>query len=189
MFRPGPGFIYVAFAIDLFSRAIVGWQASTVKDTTFVEACLRMALWRRDQTGRPIEPGMIHHSDAGSYARFNNPVLRRPVESAQYTSIRFTETVALEGLTAPIGTVGDAYDNAAAETVMGLFNAKNSPFRTGALKGLPDVEEITYDWVSWYNNERLHSFLGNIPPEEYERNYYAQNIDAPTGDAANKTAA
>jgi putative transposase len=88
------GFVYVAFAIDLFSRVIVGWQASTVKDTAFVEACLRMALWRRDQTGRPVEAGMIHHCDAGS----------------QYTSIRFTETVALEGLTASIGTVGDAYD-------------------------------------------------------------------------------
>ena len=74
------------------------------------------------------------------------------VESGQYTSVRFTETVALEGLTASIGTVGDAYDNAAAETVMGLFKneaiAKNSPFRTGPLKGLPDVEEITFDWVS-----------------------------------------
>jgi transposase InsO family protein len=171
------GFVYVAFAIDLFSRAIVGWQASSVKDTAFVEACLRMALWRRDQTGRPIEAGMIHHSDAGS----------------QYTSIRFTETVALEGLTASIGTVGDAYDNAAAETVMGLFKneaiAKNSPFRSGPLTGLADVEEIVFDWVNWYNNDRLHSFLGNIPPEEHERNYYARNIGAPTGDAANKTAA
>ena len=88
------GFVYVAFAIDLFSRAIVGWQASMVKDTSFVEACLRMALRRRDQTSRPIEPGMIHYSDTGS----------------QYTSIRFTETVALEGLTASIGSVGDAYD-------------------------------------------------------------------------------
>ena len=171
------GFVYVAFAIDLFSRAIVGWQVSTIKDTPFVEACLKMALWRRDHTDRPILPGMIHHSDAGS----------------QYTSIRFTETVALEGLTASIGTVGDAYDNAAAETIMGLFKNEairnGSPFRTGPLKGLPDVEEVTFDWVSWYNNERLHSFLGNIPPEEYERNYYAQNIGASTGDAANKTAA
>ena len=148
-----------------------------VKDTSFVEACLRMALWRRDQTDRPIEPGMIHHSDAGS----------------QYTSIRFTETVALEGLTASIGSVGDAYDNAAAETVMGLFKneaiSKNSPFRTGPLKGLPQVEEIVFDWVSWYNNERLHSFLGNVPPEEYERDYYAQSHGAPPGDADNKTAA
>ena len=66
------GFVYVAFAIDLFSRAIVGWQASTVKDTAFVEACLRMALWRRDQSDRPVEPGMIHHSDAGSQGGFNS---------------------------------------------------------------------------------------------------------------------
>ena len=171
------GFVYVAFAIDLFSRAIVGWQVSTVKDTSFVEACLRMALWRRDQTSRPIEPGMIHHSDAGS----------------QYTSVRFTETVALEGLTASIGSVGDAYDNAAAETVMGLFKneaiAKNSPFRVGPLKTIADVEEITFEWVTWYNNERLHGYLGNIPPEEYERTYYAQRHGASTGDAANKTAA
>jgi putative transposase len=171
------GFVYVAFAIDLFSRAIVGWQASTVKDTAFVEACLRMALWRRDQSDRPVEPGMIHHSDAGS----------------QYTSIRFTETVALEGLTASIGSVGDAYDNAAAETVMGLFKneaiGKTSPFRSGPLKGLPEVEEIVFDWVSWYNNERLHSFLGNVPPEEYEANYYASKTGPSADEAANKTAA
>lgn len=83
--------------------------------------------------------------------------------------------------------------NAAAETVIGLFKneamAKNSPFRTGPVEGLPDVEEVTFDWVSWYNNERLHSFVGNIPPEAYERNYCAQNIGASTGDAANKRAA
>ncbi len=86
------GFAYVAFAIDLFSRAIVGWSASTVKDVTFVEQCLTMALWRRDHTGRPVPEGMIHHSDAGS----------------QYTSIRFAETLALQGLSASIGSVGDA---------------------------------------------------------------------------------
>lgn len=88
------GFVYVAFAIDLFSRAIVGWSASTTKDVTFVEQCLTMALWRRDHTGRPVGNGMIHHSDAGS----------------QYTSIRFTETLALQGLSASIRSVGDAYD-------------------------------------------------------------------------------
>lgn len=171
------GFVYVAFAIDLYSRAIVGWQASTIKDTPFVEACLQMALWRRDHTGRPVLPGMIHHSDAGS----------------QYTSIRFTETVALEGLAASIGSVGDAYDNAAAETVMGLYKneaiAKNSPFWAGPLKTIADVEETTFDWVSWYNNDRLHGYLGNIPPEEYEQNYYARLIGSSPGDAANKTAA
>jgi putative transposase len=110
----------------------------------------------------------------------------------QYTSIRFTETVALEGLTASIGSVGDAYD-AAAETVMGLFKneaiSKSSPFRTGPLKGLPEVEEIVFDWVSWYNNDRLHSFLGNIPPEEYERNYHADRTGPSVDEAANKTAA
>ena len=171
------GFVYVAFAIDLFSRAIVGWQASAVKDTPFVEACLQMALWRRDHAGHAVRPGMIHHSDAGS----------------QYTSIKFTETVALEGLVASIGTIGDAYDNAAAETVMGLYKneavAKNSPFITGPLKTLAHVEELTFDWVDWYNNRRLHSSLGNMPPEEYERNYYAETTGPLTDGAANKTAA
>lgn len=171
------GFVYVAFAIDLFSRAIVGWDVCTVKDTAFVERCLKMALWRRDHAERPVLPGMIHHSDAGS----------------QYTSIRFTETVALEGLVASIGSVGDAYDNAAAETVMGLYKneavAKGSPFATGPLKTIADVEELTFDWVDWYNNDRLHSALGNVPPEEYEQNYYAEINSTSTGDAANKTAA
>ena len=125
------GFVYVAFAIDLFSRAIVGWTAATIKDVAFVEACLRMALWRRDHTGRPVPPGMIHHSDAGS----------------QYTSIRFTETLTLQGLSASIGSVGDAYDNAVAESVIGLYKheaiAAGSPFRTGPLRTLADVETIT----------------------------------------------
>lgn len=171
------GFVYVAFAIDLYSRAIVGWEVSTIKDTAFVERCLKMALWRRDHTDRPVLPGMIHHSDAGG----------------QGTSIRFTETVALEGLVASIGSVGDAYDNAAAETVMGLFKneaiATESPFRVGPLRTLPDVEEITFAWVDWYNNDRLHSTLGNVPPEEYEQNYYARPIGPSTDDAADKTAA
>ena len=175
--RTWGSFVYVAFAIDLYSRAIVGWHASAVKDTSFVEACLKMALWRRDHSGHAVEPGMIHHSDAGS----------------QYTSVKFTETVALEGLVASIGTIGDAYDNAAAETVMGLYKneavAKNSPFSTGPLKTLADVEELTFDWLDWYNNRRLHSSLGNIPPEEYERNYYAKTNGSLTDEAANKTAA
>ncbi|WP_105033802.1 IS3 family transposase [Cryobacterium aureum] len=171
------GFVYVAFAIDLYSRAIVGWHASTVKDTPFVEVCLNMALWRRDNAGHTVQPGLIHHSDAGS----------------QYTSIKFTETVALEGLVASIGTVGDAYDNAAAETVMGLYKneavAKNSPFITGPLKTLADVEKLTFDWLDWYNNRRLHSALGNMPPAEYELNYYAGTNGPIKIEAANKTAA
>jgi transposase InsO family protein len=171
------GFVYVAFAIDLYSRAIVGWSISTVKDTPFVEECLKMALWRRDDAGHPVAAGMIHHSDAGS----------------QYTSIRFSETVALEGLVASIGTIGDAYDNAAADTVMGLDKneavAKDSPFRAGPLRGLADVEELTFEWLDWYNNRRLHSALGDVPPNEFETNYYAEPIGPSNDEAANKTAA
>jgi transposase InsO family protein len=171
------GFVYVAFAIDLYSRAIVGWSASTVKDTTFVEDCLRMALWRREHSSRPVPAGMIHHSDAGS----------------QYTSIRFTETLALEGLSASIGSVGDAYDNAAAETVIGLYKheavASGSPFRTGPLHNLADVEAITIDYVHWYNDARLHSALNYTSPEQHEQTYYAQPPGPPPGDAANNQAA
>lgn len=171
------GFVYVALVIDLYSRAIVGWETSTVKDTTFVEHCLRMALWRRQHTGRPAAKGLIHHSDAGS----------------QYTSIRYTDTLALEGLEPSIGSVGDAYDNAAAETVMGLFKneavAKGSPFRTGALKTETDVQTIVFEWVHWYNNERLHSALDHQTPEEYEQTYYDLQTGTPPDAAANKQAA
>ncbi|MEA9985981.1 integrase core domain-containing protein [Subtercola sp. RTI3] len=120
-------------------------------------------------------------------------MLQRPIELVQYASEQITDTVALEGLVASIGSVGDAYDNAAAETVMGLYKneavANGSPFRTGALKNLADVQEITFDWVNWYNNDRLHSYLDYQSPEHYEQKYYASNIGAPTGNAANKTAA
>jgi putative transposase len=168
------GFVYVAFAIDLYSRSIVGWSTSTVKDVPFVEVCLKMALWRRDHTNRPVPSGMIHHSDAGS----------------QYTSVRFTETLVLEGLAASIGSVGDAYDNAAAETFMGLFKneavAAGSPFRTGPLRTLADVEALTMNYVHWYNHERLHGELDYQTPEEYEQAFYAQPTGSPPGDAANK---
>ncbi len=154
------GFVYVAFAIDLFSRMVVGWSSSTVKDVAFVEACLNMALWRRDHAGRPVPAGMIHHSDAGS----------------QYTSIRFTQTLVLEGLAASIGSVGDAYDNAAAESMIGLYKneavAKGSPFRDGPLRDEADVETLTMNYLHWYNNDRLHSELGYLPPVEYENDYY-----------------
>ena len=171
------GFVYVALAIDLYSRAIVGWSVSTIKDVAFVEDCLAMALWRRDQAGRPVAAGMIHHSDAGS----------------QYTAIRFTDTLALEGLVASIGSVGDAYDNAAAETVMGLFKneavAAGSPFRDGPLRQLTDVERLTTDYVHWYNHDRLHGELGHIPPEEYEQAYYAAPPDPPPGESSHRKTA
>jgi transposase InsO family protein len=170
------GFVYVAFAIDLFSRAIVGWSVSTVKDVAFVEACLKMALWRRDHTGRPVPPGMIHHSDAGS----------------QYTSVRFAQTLALEGLAASIGSVGDAYDNAAAESTIGLYKneacAAGSPFRVGPLRTITDVETLTMNYIDWYNNHRLHSLLDHKTPEEHERAYYDHRPGPGPGDAGAKSA-
>jgi putative transposase len=120
-------------------------------------------------------------------------VLQRPVELAQYTSIRFTETLALEGISASIGSVGDAYDNAVAESVIGLYKNEairpDSPFRNGPLRTLVDVETITMEYVDWYNNRRLHSRLDNLTPEEYEQAYYAQQPGSPPGDAANKKTA
>lgn len=169
--RTWAGFAYVAFAIDVFSRAIVGWHGSTIKDTDMVLTTLKMALWRRDQAGTPVPAGMVHHSDAGS----------------QYTSIRFGEALLLEGLAASVGSVGDAYDNALAESTIGLYKnecvRKGSPFMTGPLKQLADVEKATMNWVHWYNTERLHSTLSMIPPDEFEQNYYAQ-VDASSDDEA-----
>ena len=127
-----------------------------------VTAALKMALWRRDHAQRSIGDGLVHHSDAGS----------------QYTSIAFAETLALEGIAASVGSVGDAYDNALAETTIGLFKTeaigRGSPFLSGPLRTVDDVEYATLEWVDWFNNRRLHSLLDYVPPEEYETAYYAQ---------------
>lgn len=151
----------MAFVVDCFSRAIVGWHAATVKDTAMVTTALKMALWRRDHAERRVGAGLIHHSDAGS----------------QYTSIAFTETLVLEGIAASIGSIGDAYDNALAETTIGMFKTeaigRGSPFHTGPLRTIDDVEYVTLEWVDWYNNRRLHSQLDYVPPDEYEAAYYA----------------
>ena len=107
--------------------------------------------------------------------------------------MRFTETLALEGLSASIGSVGDAYDNAAAETVFGLFKneavATGSPFRTGPLRHLADVEALTLNYVHWYNTDRLHSELGYLSPEEYELAFYAQPHHGPSGEPADEAGA
>jgi putative transposase len=105
-------------------------------------------------------------------------VLRRLIEPAQYTSIAFAETLVLEGIAASIGSIGDAYDNALAETTIGLFKTEAvgpaSPFRAGPLRTIDYVEYATMEWVDWYNNRRLQSQLNYIPPDEYEAAYYAQ---------------
>ncbi len=159
--RTWSGFVYVSFVIDCFSRSIVGWHAATTKTTPLVTTALRMGLWQRDRAGHPAGDGLVHHSDAGS----------------QFTSISFAETLALEGIAASIGSIGDAYDNALAESTIGLFKNEairdDSPFRSGPLRTLDDVEWVTAEWVDWYNHRRLHSTLGDVPPDEFEAAHYA----------------
>ena len=154
-------FCYVAFIVDVFAQRIVAWHAATTKTTDLVMTPLRMALWQRGREGRPTEPGqLIHHSDAGS----------------QYTSIRFTEHLDLEGIQPSIGSVGDAFDNALMETIIGLFKAeciRTTVFHTGPYKTLADIEYATAGWVDWYNNRRLHGSIGMVPPIEYEQAHYA----------------
>jgi transposase InsO family protein len=159
--RTWAGFVYVTFILDCFSQRIVAWHASTCKSTELVMTPLRIALWQRDRDGHPAQAGeLICHSDAGS----------------QYTSVRFTEHLALEGIRPSIGSVGDAYDNALMETVNGLFKTeciRTPVFHRGPYKTLADVEFATAGWVDWYNHRRLHSSLGMLPPAIFEQAHYA----------------
>ena len=159
--RSWAGFVYVAFIVDVFAQRILAWHASTSKVTDLVMVPLRMALWQRGRGGHPTAPGqLICHSDAGS----------------QYTSVRFTEHLELEGIRSSIGTVGDALDNALMETINGLYKAeciRTTVFHDGPYKTLADVEFATAGWVDWYNERRLHGSLGMIPPVEYEQAHYA----------------
>jgi transposase InsO family protein len=153
--------VYVAFIVDVFAQRIVSWHASTSKVTDLVMTPLRMALWQRGREGHPVTAGeLIHHSDAGS----------------QYTSIHFTDHLALEGIAPSIGSVGDAYDNALMETINGLYKAecvRTTVFCDGPYKTIAEVEYATASWVEWYNNRRLHSSIEMVPPVEYEQAHYA----------------
>lgn len=156
-------FVYVAFVIDAYAGTIVGWEVSGSKRTRFVESALRQAVSLRSRQGNPVD-GAIHHSDAGS----------------QYTSVHVGETLSLSGLRPSIGSVGDAFDNAVAETTIGLYKNEciraDSPFHRGPLRTLADVELITADYVTWYNHHRIMHRLGRLPPAEAEHRYYAQHV-------------
>jgi putative transposase len=160
------GMVYVAFVIDAYSRQILGWRAATSMRTALVLDALEQALWARRRDGRGSLAGLVHHTDAGS----------------QYTSIAFTERLAAAGAQPSVGTVGDAYDNALAETTIGLYKTEcarpGSPFHT-ALHTATDVEQATAAWVHWYRTSRLMHRLGRRPPAEAEADYYAQH--QPTG--------
>ncbi|MBP2611456.1 transposase InsO family protein [Rhizobium pusense] len=152
------GFVYVAFVIDAFARRIVGWRASRTAHAGFVLDALDQALHDR----RPVHRGgLIHHSDRG----------------VQYVSIRYSERLAEAGIEPSVGSVGDSYDNALAETINGLYKAEVI-HRRGPWRNFEAVEFATLEWVDWFNNRRLLEPIGNIPPAEAEEQYYAM-LDAP----------
>ncbi len=147
------GFVYVAFIIDAYARRIVGWRVSRTAQTGFVLDALEQALRER----RPMHRGgLVHHSDRGS----------------QYVSIHYTERLAQAGIEPSVGSVGDSYDNALAETINGLYKAEVI-YRRGPWRSLEAVEFATLEWVDWFNHRRLLEPIGNIPPAEAEALYYA----------------
>ena len=148
------GFVYVAFVIDAFARRIVGWRVSRSARADFVLDALEQALCDR----RPVrQGGLVHHSDRG----------------VQYLSIRYSERRREAGIEPSVGSVGDSYDNALAETINGLFKAEVI-HRRGPWRSAETVELATLVWVDWFNNRRLLEPIGNIPPAEAEVRYYAQ---------------
>ncbi|WP_370655810.1 IS3 family transposase, partial [Paracraurococcus lichenis] len=147
------GFVYVAFIIDVFARRIVGWRVSRSAHADFVLDALEQALYDR----RPVKGGLIHHSDRGS----------------QYVAIRYADRLLEAGIEPSVGSVGDSYDNALAETINGLFKTEVIR-RRGPWRSLEEVEFATLEWVDWYNNRRLLEPIGYIPPAEAEARYYAQ---------------
>ena len=144
------GFVYVAFVIDVYARCIVGWRVSTSMKTELVLDALEQALWARKNRRE-----LVHHSDRGS----------------QYLSIRYTERLAEAGIDASVGTTGDSYDNALAETIIGLYKTEVIHHR-GPWKGRESVEYAMLEWVDWFNNRRLLKPIGNIPPAEKEKESY-----------------
>ena len=159
--RSWTSWVYVAFILDVFSQRIVAWHCQTTKHADLVTIPLRMALWERDRQSHPIQPHQLRaHSDADS----------------QYTSLVWTEKLALDRIAPSIGTVGDAYDNALMESIIGLYKTeciRTTVFHDGPYRTIADVEHATAGWVDWYNNRRLHGSLAMVSPVEYEADYYA----------------
>jgi transposase InsO family protein len=145
------GFVYVAFVIDVFARRIVGWRVSRTAHAGFVLDALEQAVHDRRPCG-----ALVHHSDRGS----------------QYLSIKYTERLAEAGIEPSVGSVGDSYDNALAESINGLFKAEVI-WRRGPWRSMEAVEFATLEWVDWFNNRRLLEPIGNVPPAEAEASYYA----------------
>jgi transposase InsO family protein len=147
------GFVYVSFVVDAFSRFIVGWRVAATLRTDLALDALEQALW-----ARKLDGPLVHHSDHGS----------------QYLSIRYTERLAEAGIEPSVGSVGDSFDNALAETIVGLYKTEVI-HRQGPWRGLDPVEFATLEWVDWFNHRRLLEPIGNIPPAEKEAAHYRQN--------------
>ncbi len=147
------GFVYVAFVTDVFSRMIVGWRVSSSLRSDLAIDALEMAVWARGGDAQ----GVIHHSDRG----------------VQYLSIRYTERLAEAGAVASVGSKGDSYDNALAETINGLYKTEVIR-RRGPWRNIDDVEFATLEWVDWFNNRRLLEPIGDIPPAEFEGLYWLE---------------
>ena len=146
------GFVYVAFITDVFSRKIVGWRVSNSLRSDLALDALEQALHARSDLD-----GLVHHSDRG----------------VQYLSIRYTDRLAEEGIEPSVGSKGDSYDNALAETINGLY--KTEVIRQGPWRSLEEVEFATLAWVDWYNERRRLSSIGDVPPSEFEQLYYERN--------------
>jgi putative transposase len=158
--RTWSGFVYVAFIIDVYSRYIVGWQASRSLRSDLALDALEQALWSRQG---PFDE-LVHHSDRG----------------VQYLSIRYTERLAEVGAVRSVGSKGDSYDNALAESVNGLYKSE-LVHRRGPWRGLEDLELATLEWVDWFNHRRLFSAIGYVPPAEYEANLTRETVLATAG--------
>jgi transposase InsO family protein len=152
------GFVYVAFVIDVYARYIVGWRVSRTAHAGFVLDALEQAIHER----RPVGGGLVHHSDRGS----------------QYLSIKYTERLAEAGIEPSVGSVGDSYDNALAETINGLYKAELI-HRRGPWRSFEAVEYATLEWIDWFNNKRLLEPIGHVPPAEAEKRYYAMLDETP----------
>lgn len=151
------GFCYVSFITDVFSRRILGWRVTTSKTTPLVLSALEQALFTRRRTSFEFTTdGLLHHSDAGS----------------QYTSLAFTDALLDAGITGSIGTVGDALDNALMESTIGLFKTEVIGHEQKTWTSWRQVEAATASWVHWFNHERLHSSIGDVPPVELEQTHY-----------------
>jgi putative transposase len=145
------GFVYVAFVVDAFSRFVVGWQASRSLRTDLALDALEMAIWHR----RAQLDGLVHHSDRGG----------------QYLAIRYTERLAEAGAVTSVGSRGDSFDNALAETIIGLYKTELIR-RRGPWKGIDQIEYATLEWVDWFNHRRLLEPIGHVPPAEFEATYH-----------------